>query len=70
MLEKFFGNHSVRAVFLARPKAFRRVILLAGKKNHLNNEYIELAKSVNIQPEILPWDNFLRAAELTFDDNH
>lgn len=70
MLEKIFGNHSVRAVFLTRPQAVRRMILLDGKKSHLNNEYIELAKRVHLQPEILPWDKFLRASDLTPDDTH
>ncbi len=69
-MEKIFGNHSVRAIFLTRPQAVRRVILLDGKKSSLNEEYIELARRARIQPEILLWDKFLRAAELTADDKH
>lgn len=69
-MEKIFGNHSVRAVFLTRPNAIRRVILLEGKKSHLNDEYIEYARRANIKPEILPWNIFLRTTELTEDEKH
>lgn len=69
-MEKIFGNHSVRAVFLTRPHTIRRVILLAGKKSFLNEEYIELAHQAKIKPEILPWAKFLRATELTKDEKH
>ncbi|MCX6581352.1 MAG: 23S rRNA (guanosine(2251)-2'-O)-methyltransferase RlmB [Candidatus Aminicenantes bacterium] len=71
-MEKIFGNHSVRAVFLTRAQAVRRVILLEGKKSFLNEEYITLVRTrcARIQPEILPWDKFLRASELTADDKH
>lgn len=69
-MEKIFGFHSVKAVFLTRPHAVRRVILVAGKKPHLNDEYIELARRVKIQPEILPWNEFLRITKLTEDEKH
>lgn len=69
-MEKIFGNHSVRAVFLTRPQAVRRLILLEGKKSHLNDEYIELARQIKIQPEILPWAKFLRVTELTEEEKH
>lgn len=69
-MEKIFGNHSVRAVFMTRPYAIRRVILLEGKKSYLNKEYIDLAHSNRIEPEVLPWDKFLRASDLTAEDNH
>ena len=69
-MEKIFGNHSVRAVFLTRTSAIRRVILLAGKKSSLNEEFIELARRANIQPEILPWAKFLRTTGLTKDEKH
>ena len=67
-MEKVFGNHSVRAVFLTRPNTVRRVILLGGKKSFLNKEYIELARQANIKPEILPWAKFIRATGLTKDE--
>ena len=69
-MEKIYGNHSVRAVFLRRSEAVRRVILLAGKKNYLNEEYIELARRVKIEPEILTWKKFLHATGLTKDEKH
>ena len=69
-MEKVFGNHSVRAVFLTRPNTVRRVILLGGKKSFLNKEYIELARQANIKPEILPWAKFIRATGLTKDEKH
>jgi 23S rRNA (guanosine2251-2'-O)-methyltransferase len=69
-MEKIFGNHSVRAVFLTRPNAIQRLILLAGKKSFLNKEYVNLARKYNINPEILAWDDFMKATELTKDDKH
>lgn len=63
-MEKIFGYHSVRAVFLTRPNAIRRIILLAGKKQHLNTEFLELARSANIEPEIVPWKQFMRITKL------
>ncbi len=69
-MEKIFGYHSVRAVFLTRPFAIRRVILLAGKKTHLNEKYIELARHAKIQPEFLQWNDFLSTTELTIDEKH
>jgi 23S rRNA (guanosine2251-2'-O)-methyltransferase len=69
-MEKIFGNHSVRAVFLTRPHTIKRVILVKGKKSFLNEEYIKLAQQAKIQPEILPWRQFLRATKLTEDEKH
>jgi len=69
-MEKIYGNHSVRAVFMTRPKTIKRLILLKGKKSFLNNEYIDLARREKINPEILPWDQFLQAVDLTKDDKH
>jgi 23S rRNA (guanosine2251-2'-O)-methyltransferase len=69
-MEKIFGSHSARAVFLTRPHAVRRVLLPSEKKSVLNEEFIELARRANIQPEILPWDKFLQTAGLTQDDKH
>jgi len=67
-MEKIFGYHSVRAVFLTRPKAIKRIILLAGKKQHLNNELIKLAHSIKIEPEIIPWKKFMHVTELTEEE--
>ena len=46
------------------------MVLLAGRKSALNEEYIELARRSKIQPEILPRDNFLRVTNLAEDDKH
>ena len=69
-MEKIYGKHSVDAVFRTRPRAVRRIILLAGRKSSLNEEYLEHAHRHKIQPEILPREKFLRATELTEDDKH
>lgn len=68
-MEKIFGKHSVRAVFLTRPLDVRRVILVAGKENDLE-EIIELARRAKIQPEIVPLDRFLRIANFTEEERH
>jgi len=67
-MEKIFGYHSVRAVFLTRPNAIKRIILLAGKKPHLNNEFLKLAASVKIDPEILTWKKFMHVTGLTEEE--
>lgn len=68
-LEKIFGKHSVRVVFLTRPQDVRRIILVAGKENDLD-EFIELARRAHIQPEIVPLDRFLRIANFTEEERH
>jgi len=60
----------VRAVFMARPQAVKRVILLDGKRPVLNEEFIALARHRHIQPEILPWEKFLQVTQLTEAENH
>src|SRR3990172_1250920 len=69
-LEKIYGTYSVRAIFLTRPDSVRRVILLDGKKNYLNKEFTELARSVKIEPEILVWKKFIHETGLTKDEKH
>ena len=69
-MEKIFGNHSVRAVFLTRPSKIRRMILLAGKKNALNEEYLKYADEYGIKAEVLPWQKFLSETGLTKDEKH
>ncbi len=68
-MEKTFGKHSVRAIFLARPKAVRRLLLLEGAVRYLG-EFVEGAERVGVAPEILGRDQFLRRADLTEDDKH
>lgn len=67
-MEKIFGKHSVRAVFLARPGEVRRLIL-AGKESY-HSEFIALARSVGVVPELLSWGAFHRQSGLTDDDKH
>ncbi len=69
-MEKIFGYHSVRAVFLTRPEAIRRLILLAGKKDYLNEKYIEMAHKAGIKPEMMQWAKFMQVTGLTDEDKH
>jgi 23S rRNA (guanosine2251-2'-O)-methyltransferase len=67
-MERIFGKHSVRAVFLTRPDAIRRMII-AGKEEY-HRDFIALAQAHGIAPEFLPWPEFLRLGEFTEDDKH
>jgi 23S rRNA (guanosine2251-2'-O)-methyltransferase len=67
-VEKIFGKHSVRAVYLTRPRSVRRM-LLAGKESY-HREFIELARESGIEPELVPWPEFRREGEVTDDDKH
>jgi 23S rRNA (guanosine2251-2'-O)-methyltransferase len=67
-MEKVFGKHSVRAVFLARPGDIQRMII-AGKEAY-HQEFIELAQKHGIKTEFLPWNEFLRLGEFDEDDKH
>ncbi len=69
IMEKVFGKHSVRAVFLTRPKAVKRVLLLQSQKENLA-EFTESAAKINIMPEYLPWPKYLKAGGLNQDDKH
>jgi 23S rRNA (guanosine2251-2'-O)-methyltransferase len=66
-MEKIFGIHSVRAVFLTRPRAVRRLVVLAGQEPYLE-EVLELARRSRVEPESLPHDKFLRAANFNEDE--
>jgi 23S rRNA (guanosine2251-2'-O)-methyltransferase len=68
-MEKIFGKHSVRVVFLTRPEKIRRVILLAGKEHDLE-DFVDLARRAKIQPEIVPLDRFLRIANFSEEEKH
>lgn len=67
-LEKIFGKHSVRAVFLRRPEAIRRLIL-AGKEEYYR-EFIDQARPLGIKPEFVSWPQFMRIGEFTEEDKH
>lgn len=68
-MEKIFGKHSVRAVFLTRPQAVRRLLMLEGAQRYLQ-EFVEMARSVGVEPEILPGVQFQRAGKFSPDDKH
>lgn len=68
-LDKIFGKHSVRAVFLTRPQAVRRILLLEGAQRYLQ-EFLDFAQSAGVEPEILPRNPFERAGGFTPDDKH
>lgn len=67
-MEKIFGKHSVRAVFLTRPKDIERMAIAGKEEYHM--EFIELAHKFNITPEFMSWSDFRRLGEFTEDDKH
>lgn len=67
-MEKIFGKHSVRAVFLARPQSIKRMVI-AGKEEY-HQDFIDMAARHGITPEYLPWPDFRRLGEFTEDDKH
>jgi len=68
-MEKVFGKHSAHVLFLTRPHAVRRLILLEGKERDLG-EIMEMARRANIHPEILPMAKFLQIANFTDEEKH
>jgi 23S rRNA (guanosine2251-2'-O)-methyltransferase len=67
-MEKIFGKHSVRAVFIARPRAIQRMVV-AGKEAY-HEEFIKLAHRYGITPEFVSWPDFCRMGEFKEDDKH
>lgn len=67
-MDKIFGKHSVAAVFLARPKDIKRLVL-AGKEEY-HTKFIALAAQYGIKPEFVTWPEFLAMGEFTEDDKH
>jgi 23S rRNA (guanosine2251-2'-O)-methyltransferase len=63
------GKHAVRAVFLARPQAVRRVVLLEGALRYLE-EFVDFSESAGIRPEVLPRRAFMLAGNFTEEDRH
>jgi 23S rRNA (guanosine2251-2'-O)-methyltransferase len=63
-----YGKHSVRAVFLTRPQAVRRLIL-SGKPEY-HRELIQAARTAGVTPELVPWPEFRQITGLTDDDKH
>ncbi len=68
-LDIIYGKHSVRAVFRARPQAIKRVVMREGAAQYLQ-EFIELARRVGIEPELLRTGEFLRLSKLDENDRH
>jgi 23S rRNA (guanosine2251-2'-O)-methyltransferase len=64
-----FGKHSVRSVFLARPESVQRVVLREGAAGYLQ-EFIDRARDVGIEPELVRSGEFLRLGGLHEDEKH
>lgn len=67
-MEKIYGKHSVRAVFLARPGDIQRLVI-AGKESY-HEEFIAKAQELGIEPEFLKWSQFLKTCKLDAEDKH
>ncbi len=67
-LDLIFGKHSVRAVFLARPRDIRRLVL-AGREDY-HRDFIAQAERHGIAPEFIAWPDFLKLGAFTEDDKH
>jgi len=67
-LERIFGKHSVRAVFLTRPRTVKRLIIAGDESYH--TEFIEMAERAGIKPEFLAWPEFERLGHFTKDEKH
>src|SRR5947209_19948014 len=67
-MELVYGKHSVRAVFLRRPDAVKRMIL--GGKPAYHDELVAIARRAGAQPEFVAWPAFRRLTGLTDDDKH
>ncbi len=66
--ERIFGKHSVRAVFLARPKDIRRLIIARDENYH--EDFTALATEAGLKPEFLDWPEFLRVGGFTKEERH
>ncbi len=67
-MDKVYGKHSVRAVLLTRPESVRRLVI-AGKESY-HEDLIDLARPAGIEPEFMPWPQFLKAGKFEEDDKH
>lgn len=67
-LDRVYGKHSVRAVFLARPKDVRRLIIARDENYH--EEFTALATEAGLKPEFLDWPEFLHLGGFTKDERH
>ena len=67
-VEKIFGKHSARAVFLTRPGDIQRMVI-AGKEEY-HQDFILLAQQYGINPEFVDWPTFRKLGEFSEDDKH
>jgi 23S rRNA (guanosine2251-2'-O)-methyltransferase len=69
-MEKIYGRHSVKAVFLTRPQDIRRVIILEGTRPELNEEYLKLCNDAGIKPELMAPKAFDKAVGAREEKKH
>ncbi len=67
-LERIFGKHSVRAVFLTRPQEIRRLVIAGDESYH--QDFIAMAAKTGLAAEFMAWPEFLRLGGFTDDDKH
>jgi len=67
-LEKVFGKHSVRAVFINRPQDICQMFIAGREEYHV--EFIELAKKFDVEIKFLDWHTFRDIGDFTEDDRH
>ncbi len=75
-LEKVYGTHSVRAVMRTRPSDVARIFIADSnpgqpeKYARVTNDYLEMTRPAAVTPEVLGWNDFLRAAGLHREEGH
>ena len=67
-LERVYGKHSVKAVFLTRPRSVRRLIIARDENFH--HEFVDLSARTGVDAEFLPWTDFLRFGAFKPDEKH
>lgn len=67
-VEIVYGKHSVKAVFLKRPKEIEKLII-AGKAEY-HSDLIELAEKFNIETYLLEWPDFIAEGGFGDDEKH
>ncbi|MBD3268359.1 23S rRNA (guanosine(2251)-2'-O)-methyltransferase RlmB [bacterium] len=66
-VEKVYGIHSVQAVFLTRPEAVQRVVVLSGQEPYLK-DILAMAEARGIQAESVSLSKFLGMGEFTEEE--
>jgi 23S rRNA (guanosine2251-2'-O)-methyltransferase len=67
--EVVYGKHSVRAVFLARPRSVRRLLLLEGPLRYLG-DFVSMAREAGIEPEVVDRRTLLGVGGLEGEEKH